>query len=486
MKDDFIRDGIRGRLTVKDFVPATNIGKFDLKVSPHNKKITVIIKVFYRFIDNTQDQLSWTMTQKNEFKRNARRVILEKWSNMYKIRCTKQNWEEFVMDIDFVIAEVSNPAYCRYVIEVGKLARYKSSGGINHGVVPHVCGVNNFANDVDITKNQEQIFNYKEGLIRSGLRGLLPAGDGDYLTFSSNQHVVAPSMKTYLDRFLSIARLRRTPDVQGIKAYVIGLKGKNDSMFTNNLESKRATAIANYINQRIVGDNFAIVSDTSAQWAKDAVNFLKSRARNHTVSGQDGGALIVIRTPANIERTVPHKYVVMTHEFGHMLGLPDEYMGIHSASTLSKIQLDRVWPATLASTIVSTGNNRLRLMQDGYTQMTTQANVPLPNLISTKIATKKPELIHSGQKVKEKNDQHSLRKQQLKDKFGQDSWIYKKYKNAHPYIFAPPAIKAISNSIMHSGSDIQKAHFVTIWSALCHATSDHLQCTDWEIIPANG
>ena len=206
MKDDFIREGIRGSLVVKDFVPATNIGKFDLKVEPHKKKITVVVKVFYRFIDNLQDQLTWTMSQKNDFKRDTRRVILEKWSNIYKIRCTKQSWEEFVMGIDFVIAEVSNPAYCRYVIEVKKLARYKSSGGINHGVVPHICGVNNFANEVDITKNQEQIFNYKEGLLRSGLRGLLPAGDGDFLTFSSDQHTLASGMKTYLDRFLSIVR----------------------------------------------------------------------------------------------------------------------------------------------------------------------------------------------------------------------------------------------------------------------------------------
>ncbi|MBQ4844577.1 hypothetical protein [Pseudoalteromonas sp. MMG005] len=483
MKDEFIRDGIRGNLVVKNFVPATNIGKFDLRVEPHKKKITVIVKVFYRFIDNTQDQLTWTMTQKSDFKRATRRAIIDKWSNNYKIRCIKPGWEEFVMNIDFVIAQVNNPAYCQYVIEVKKLARYKSSGGINHGVTPHVCGVNNFANEVDITKNQEYIFNYKEGLIRAGLRSLLPAGDGDYVTFSANQHILASSMKTYLDRFLAIVRMRRTSDVLGIKAYVIGLKGKNDGMFTHNLESNRATAIANYINTRITGDNFAIASDTSEQWAKDAVKFLKTRSRNHTISGQDGGALIVIRTPNNVERTVPHKYIVMTHEFGHMLGLPDEYLGIHSTSTLSKIQLDRVWPVTLASTSVTTGSDRLRLMQDGYTEMVTQANIPLPNLISTTTTAKKPEARYAQQKIDEQNDLHSTRKRQLKDKLGQDNWIYKKYKNSHPYLSGPPLLTAISNSIMHSGSDIQKAHFVTIWSALCNATSDHLQCTDWEIIP---
>ncbi|MCL9780821.1 hypothetical protein M9194_05125 [Vibrio sp. S4M6] len=163
MKENFIREGIRGKLVVKDFVPATNIGKFDLKAEPHKKKITVVVKVFYRFLDNSQDQLTWTMSEKNDFKRNARRVILDKWANLYQIRCIKQNWEEFVMNINFVIAEVTNPAYCRYVVEVKKIARYKSSGGINHGVVPHVCGVNNFANEVDITKKQDRIFNYKAG-----------------------------------------------------------------------------------------------------------------------------------------------------------------------------------------------------------------------------------------------------------------------------------------------------------------------------------
>ncbi|KJZ02695.1 MULTISPECIES: hypothetical protein [Pseudoalteromonas] len=484
MKENFIRDGIRGNLVVKDFVPATKIGKFDLKVEPHKKKITVIVKVFYRFVDNIEDQLTWSMNEKNEFKRNARRVILEKWANNYRIRCTKQNWEEFVMDINFVIAEVNNPAYCRYVIQVTKLARYKSSGGINHGVVPHVCGVNNFANEIDITKNQESIFNYKEGLIRAGLRSLLTEGDGDYITFSSDQHLLTTGIKTYLDRFLAIVRLRRTPDVLGIKAYIIGLKGKNDSTFTYNLESRRATAVSNYINQRIVGDNFALVADASQQWAKDAVTFLKTRTRNHTVSGQDGGVLIVIRTPHDVERTVPHKYVVMAHEFGHMIGLPDEYFGVHSNSTMAKLRLDNVWPSTLRSQTVTTGNNRLRDMQDGFTQMATQANVTLPNLISTTTTPKRPEARYERQKVDEQNDQISQRKQQLKNTFGQNSWAFKKYRDTHPYLYAPPTLSAISNSIMHSGSEIQKAHFVTIWSALCKATENHLACTDWEIVPA--
>ncbi|RZG01133.1 hypothetical protein EXT48_17565 [Pseudoalteromonas sp. CO348] len=484
MKENFIRDGIRGNLVVKDFVPATKIGKFDLKVEPHKKKITVIVKIFYRFIDNTEDQLSWSMNEKNEFKRNARRVILEKWKNNYKIRCTKQNWEEFVMDINFVIAEVNNPAYCRYVVEVKKLARYKSSGGINHGVVPHVCDVNNFANEIDITKNQERIFNYKEGLLRSGLRGLLPAGDGDYITFSSDQHLLTTGIKTYLDRFLAIVRLRRTPDVVGIKAYIIGLKGQNDSTFTYNLESRRANSIANYINQRIVGDNFAIVANTSQQWAKDAVTFLKTRTRNHTVSGQDGGVLIVIRTPHNVDRTVPHKYIVMTHEFGHMLGLPDEYFGVHSNSTMAKLRLDNVWPSTIRSQSVATGNKRLREMQDGFTQMATQANVPLPNLILKTTIVKRPEAKQAYQEIQDKNDQITRRKQQLKDTFGQTSWAYKKYKDSHPRLYAPPSTEAISNSIMHSGSDIQKVHFVTIWSALCKATETHLDVTEWEIVPA--
>ncbi|MBQ4850823.1 hypothetical protein [Pseudoalteromonas sp. MMG012] len=115
--------------------------------------------------------------------------------------------------------------------------------------------------------------------------------------------------------------------------------------------------------------------------------------------------------------------------------------------------------------------------------MVTQANIPLPNLISTTTTAKKPEARYAQQKIDEKNDLHSTRKRQLKDKFGQDNWTYKKYKNSHPYLSGPPLLTAISNSIMHSGSDIQKAHFVTIWSALCNATSDHLQCTDWEIIP---
>ncbi len=174
----------------------------------------------------------------------------------------------------------------------------------------------------------------------------------------------------------------------------------------------------------------------------------------------------------------------MAHEFGHMIGLPDEYFGVHSNSTMAKLRLDNVWPSTLRSQTVTTGNKRLRDMQDGFTQMATQANVTLPNLISTTTTPKRPEARYERQKVDEQNDQISQRKQQLKNTFGQNSWAFKKYRDTHPYLYAPPTLSAISNSIMHSGSEIQKAHFVTIWSALCKATENHLACTDWEIVPA--
>ena len=153
-------------LTVKDFVPATGIGKFDLKYDPTQHRIDITVNLAYRFARDLQkpEQLAWDTAAELKFKQDAKPLIEQGWSGLYTLTCARPGWHDVFGDVYVTVNEVASDQ-AAYIVEVTRLGRYKSSGGIKHGVTPHVCHVNNFANDLDTSKNQEQLFSYKEGLI---------------------------------------------------------------------------------------------------------------------------------------------------------------------------------------------------------------------------------------------------------------------------------------------------------------------------------
>lgn len=483
-KRAFLEAGRLNELKIEQFTPATGIGKFDAVYSPQNNLLDITIPARFWFnprvsADPADSEAAWTELEKQEFMRKAvERAAV--WSDRYIITCAKPGWLNFHANVRVTLKPVGH-AKEYYVVKVRKLVKPKSSGGIDHGKVPHECLVNNWANEIDDSKRVDQIFNFKEGLIRAKLQESDMHRTGDFVSFTANSTTIVPEDVLRLRRFMQYVTQHRTSDLVGIKAYVIAFTGKKDSMFSTGLKKGRLANVIDLLNERVPQDQkFAEAGNADEPWAKAAIKVLNARPKHPANSF--GGAFIVIRTPGDVVREVPRKYVVMSHEVGHMLGLPDEYMGVHSEMTVSKMQLDAVVPATYQATRAQNGNDRLRKMQEGLIRDLTGSGVVAPQFMGTTGIGNVEEMTYH-EKVKE--NYYNQRKK-AREKLGQDSDDFATWKERHPEPEAPTMLTTISSSIMHSGDEILPAHYVTAWSALSQITAGYIDPDQWKIVPGMG
>lgn len=487
LKQHMLQEGDAGRLVLRNFVPKTGIGKFDARYDPRGKRLDVTVNFAYDFHRDRSkpEQALWTPLEQIEFRNKAKPLIEEGWSGRYQIACAKRGWTDLYADVFVHFNEVAEEA-AAYIVRVTRLRAFKSSGGIDHGEVPHVCGVNNFACEVDLTKSAANAFNYQEGLLRNYLRGLTGAGDGDFLPFAPGATELTPEVCSRLAKWITRSRPLLTEELAAVQAFVVGQRGKSDPLLARQLQSQRARAVAQFVNSRVKRDQgleFAEVVDESSQLAKTAVAALRSRAQNNPRTGH-GGVLVVVGTKQGAARALPQKYVVMLHEFGHMLGLPDEYMGVHDTFTQSLNGLDAVIPETYqASKISKEGNHaRLEAMQRGMAEDLALAKVPAPNLMGT---TGRADGLEAQQHAAA-SGAYDAKFDAAVQKHGRGTDALQAWKRRNPQPESPAAITTVSTSIMHSGHDINPCHYITLWSALAKLTAGYVDPDQWKIVPHPG
>lgn len=475
-KRQFLAAGLNNQLKTESFVPATGIGRFNALYLPAQNRINVTIKVRFWFnprIGGEDSELAWTDPEKLNFARDAKQIIETFWSQRYRLECVKPGWTDLRADVFVEVKEVRHGEE-DYLIKVKKIARYKSSGGIDHGQWPHICGVNNWANEIDTTKKVDQIFNFKEGIMREKLRESDGKKSGDFVRFGGDVRTLSPGDAHRLTWYADFINKTRTAELYGIKAFLVGITGKSDGTFSRNLSRDRTAAIATLLNQRVTDHDFARIGSKDDAWAKEPIRMLAQRAGGGPATG-NGGVLMVIRTPTGVVREVPRRYVVMIHEAGHMLGLPDEYMGIHDEMTRSKLRLDAVVPSTYLQANIQTGNDRLRKMQEGMTQTLQEANVASPFFMSTTgVGDTEAERLYATELDRFYTRRNEARKGSAKK--------YEAWKRKNPEPVPPTSMATISSSIMHSGNETVPAHYITIWSALCKITAGYIEPSEWKIV----
>ena len=134
------------------------------------------------------------------------------------------------------------------------------------------------------------------------------------------------------------------------------------------------------------------------------------------------------------DKQLPRSYIVVAHEFGHMLGLPDEYFGVQCLDLKKRID-QNVIPKAFRDkgNLVNDADPRLAAQAKGFAALLKAARVSSPIFLQW------------GSKAEDK--------------------------------------VAATSSIMYAGSDILPAHYLTIWEALFSCTYPAFQPDEWMITP---
>ena len=130
------------------------------------------------------------------------------------------------------------------------------------------------------------------------------------------------------------------------------------------------------------------------------------------------------------EKSLPRTYIVIAHEFGHMLGLPDEYLGVNCMALKEEIDL-------------------LELIPQVYRYLTNLPQTPIDRSVAQ----------------------------------GEGFAALLKAGKVESPIFLN-SFDFVTSSIMGAGSDLLPAHYLTIWEALVNCTQPAFLPGEWKIVPS--
>ncbi len=417
--------------------------KFDVAYDPTTQQLKVVIKLSFTFNDATAapakvkkkeagknyGQNAWTDEAKAKFKDEFRRNVLGVWNpNAPTIRCTRPGWEGIVAKPVFEIQEVAQGAGQHNNISATKAILADNPNAATPGQKPKVLKAQGVS---------------AWGKVDTGLK-----------EFDVADKISDPSVHQYLhdtERTGNIApayqtdnnRLARRLSQFGQLAFTPG----NASTL---VEPKRLQILVEEFHRlgiphelthlhalQVVGDATGGDVALGRRRANSIIRRLKKAGvENQMVAVAGPGiadAVTVQAAPADnsVVDTYVHKWarISAAHEFGHMLGLMDEYYGAKSDEVVHKMISDGVLPP---------GTRGDHLV----------ANPPTDNVTEAKGQTETMKLLEDAN-------------------------------------LATPdftlADNAKSSSLMTGGYELWPQHYVTVWEALAKLTEAEIGRKWWKL-----
>lgn len=477
----------RRNFTIPNYRPPTGIGLFDFKFQPLTRQIEVRVNATYNFLGPTHngEYLPWTELEKSNYKTKAASVIHNAWSGRYRMVCKDPDWSDLSASVDIRLVETP-PSSAHYIIDARKVTESQStawSGGCSHGatVWPYTANFSNWGVETRIDLLGDRVFNLKEKQLteRLHVRGV------EFVPMAHGGSTISPD---YLDRLYKFARDAKQilgTDVTGIQCSIYGCS-------TERMGSKRAHERADAVGRLLKGELpafFVVDRSTASKRRAEEV----ARGKGMKLDGLSGVVLHIYVPPHSLRR-VNTNYIIITHEFGHMLGCPDEYTGVNCTGISNLMQLDELVPAVLAGAKVknvmplSPGQHftterstpdapdnvaRLQKQQTAFAGQLEQSGVKAPAYFAQDNAL-------NGLEMQAATDKWYADRAAIKQKHGPDSKQYKQF-NATSAVVA--SIAGASDSIMYAGQKIHAAHYLPIWSALTTTTREFVDPSAWAIEP---
>ena len=416
--------------------------RFDVTYDPATAELKVVVKLSFAFVDNTApkagkvrrrevgpqyEQAAWTNAAKADWKNEFRRQVLGMWNpNSPTIRCTRPGWEDIVARPVFEIQEVP-------------------VGGGEH-------------NPVSVWKALIQDTPTQAEPSKKGVKGSVSSGWGSALTTLNEYDVADKISDPDVHRYLHDIEKRQNVG----PAYVTDNRqlaqrlGRFGTLAFNNgsgtaltdpgrvpilaeeiLRLPVPTELAHLHPIEVVGDAVGGNAKLKKQRAETVMAALKRlgvKNRMTRVAGTQGVDTVMVRaapSDPSITDTYVKKWsrITAAHEFGHMLGLMDEYYGAKSADVVKKMISDGLLPPdTRADHLV--------------------ANPPSANMNEAPGQTATAKLL----------DQANLASADFTLGDG-----------------------ARSTSLMTGGYELWPQHYITVWEALTKLTAGSIDAKYWKL-----
>lgn len=353
----FLQKGGAGELKVERFTAPTGIGSFDLTFRPDLHQVQITIRVFYEWeYKDEPGFIKWDGTSQNDFRSKAKACIEDFWSERYTLTCRRPGWLDVWGDVKVTIMETQERSAAHFVMKMRRVTpENNKGGGVEWSKTPPVCDVNQYSVETKV-QFLEACFN----MIEKQMIDAIATHDVGFIPFTKDSDELSVEARLKLMRFASYLGRVRTPDTAGIKLYVLGSTNKGDSFFQTGLGKRRAQAVKDFLASKIhdAGSFVEATDSTSGKpWLEqEALKTLRAKVRADKASAKFQGACLVIHTPKDVLRQTKADYVVLAHEAGHFLGLPDEYMGRHHPRLTARMDLSTIIPGDLVPDDDQAGN----------------------------------------------------------------------------------------------------------------------------------
>jgi hypothetical protein len=286
-------------------------GRFGVSYQPGAGALTVTVRVLLDFQDFPEELAAkhekkhcrWTAEERARWSGEFCARIADRWSGRHQIRCVKEGWEEFSVTPKVVVQPVSE-APAHYTVRVHKdlggdrvragLDRAKKEGDFSESNIEPEGRVD----PTEAEAKRSQILEQEKARLGAALAALGGAG-ANPIAFAAGDNNVPMAARQKLWEFgrALAASLPAAP------RFPVQVLGECDAREPGRADLARSRA-------DLVG---TIINGTSAGYPVRVSSQPDGEARRVTVSIGDP------------EEGWDNPYSVAEHEFGHMLGNPDEY-----------------------------------------------------------------------------------------------------------------------------------------------------------------
>ena len=426
---------------LKDHRPSTGLGRFDAEYEPDRNVLTVTVRPFFDFVKTIKGGVvapgGWTKKEQDAFVKDFQKQTESAWSGKFEFTCAKPGFEGLYAYVWIKVLPAVDVNSAHFHCRIQKEKDQGTGIGREQNSDPTAINVGNFAQQ-DAPVRPHDSKTTCQGMMShdSGrLARLLKAYEVNPIRFKDGStNEIGSQSKDRLAQFLRQAKKTERPSSVPIPLVAIGKRNKREK---DKDAAARAQSVKSYIDsadtrykpcetkmfddvvsdQQTVYENKKIATYKAEE--KKKLDELKGRQRHREVE-------LAIKPDFQWNGD---PYSILAHEFGHMLGNPDEYFEYGSSAVRDK----------KVKQLLDTNRPDDKLRADALAAVGVNANDstgPVQESAATLAEA-------AGQELQE---------------------------------FGPK-----TSSIMSAGADVLPVHYAPLWEALGKITQDVIKPSEWKI-----